>query len=109
MLCLALFAGAGAAFALTPDQAVRIAAGESDARLAALNEVVLAVDPALGPYLQAMLADEVKVAGGKAYIVRDGKAIDAATGADGDAARGRRGRGQQQPHAPRARGARWRR
>jgi urea transport system permease protein len=31
--------------------------------------------------LQALLADEVKVAGGKAFIVRDGKATDAATGA----------------------------
>jgi urea transport system permease protein len=31
--------------------------------------------------VQALLADEVKVAGGKAFIVRDGKATDAATGA----------------------------
>ena len=80
LLCFVLLATVGAAFALTPDQAVRIAAGESEGRLAALNEVVLAVDPALGPYLQAILADEVKVAGGKAYIVRDGKATEAATG-----------------------------
>jgi urea transport system permease protein len=76
-----LLAWSGATFALTPDQAVRIAAGESDSRLAALNEVVAAVDPALAAYLQALLADEVKLADGKAYIVRDGKATDAATGA----------------------------
>jgi hypothetical protein len=43
--------------------------------------VVLAADPALQAYVQALLADEVKVAGGKAFIVRDGKATDAATGA----------------------------
>jgi urea transport system permease protein len=78
----ALFLGlAGAAFALTPDQALRIAQGESDARIAALNEVVTAADPALAAYVQALLADEVKVSGGKAFIVRDGKASDAATGA----------------------------
>ncbi len=70
-----------AAHALTPDQALRIAQGESDARIAALNEVVTAADPALAAYVQALLADEVKLAGGKALMVRDGKASDAATGA----------------------------
>ena len=70
-----------AAHALTPDQALRIAQGESDERIAALNEVVAAADPALPGYVQALLADEVKVAGGKAFVVRDGKTVDAATGA----------------------------
>ncbi len=68
------------ALALTPDQALRIAQGESDARIAALNEVVVAADPALAAYVQALLADEVKIAGGQALVVRDGKATDAATG-----------------------------
>jgi urea transport system permease protein len=72
---------AGSAWALSPDQALRIAQGESDARIAALNEVVTAADPALAAYVQALLADEVKVSGGKVFIVRDGKASDAATGA----------------------------
>jgi urea transport system permease protein len=80
-LCLALLAGFAPAMALTPDQALRIVSGESDERLKALNEVVVAADPALGPFVAAILADEVKVAGGKAFIVRDGKASDAATGA----------------------------
>lgn len=80
ILCLGLLAPL-LSHALTPDQAVRIVSGESDARIAALNEVVAAADPGLGPFVQAILADEVKVAGGKAFIVRDGKAVDAATGA----------------------------
>ncbi len=71
----------GAAFALTPDQALRMATGESDERIAALNEVVASGDTALGAYVQAMLADEVKLAAGKAFVVREGKAVDAATGA----------------------------
>lgn len=76
-----LLVGPWAAWALTPDQALRIAQGESDARIAALNEVVAAADPALAAYVQALLADEVKLAGGKAFVVRDGHAVDAATGA----------------------------
>jgi urea transport system permease protein len=68
------------ALALTPELAGRIADGESDDRIAALNEAVAAGDPALVPFVQAILADEVKVAGGRAYIVRDDKAVEAATG-----------------------------
>jgi urea transport system permease protein len=75
-----LLGGFGLAFALSPDQALRIAQGESDERIAALNEVVGAADPALAAYVQALLADEVKIAGGRALIVRDAKASDAATG-----------------------------
>jgi urea transport system permease protein len=70
----------GVGSALTPDQALRIAQGESDARIAALNEVVVAADPALAGYVQALLADQVKVAGSKVFVVRDGKTTEAATG-----------------------------
>jgi len=71
----------GSAAALTPELAVRIASGDSDARIAALGEAVRAADPALGAFLQALLADEVKVAGGRAFVLRDGKAVEAASGA----------------------------
>ncbi len=73
---------AAGAWSLTPEQALRIASGDNDARIAALNEVAASGDAALVPFVQAMLADEVKIAGGRAYIVRDGKAVDAASGAD---------------------------
>jgi urea transport system permease protein len=79
-----LFALAGPAFALTPEQAARIAAGESDARIVALGEAVAAGDAALAPFVRALLADEVRVAGGRAFIVKDGdpaKAVDAVSGA----------------------------
>src|SRR5215510_12841231 len=79
-LCLSLL-GVASAWALTREQAARIAAGESDDRIAALNEVVAAGDAGLVPFLQAMLADEVKIAGGKAYVVRDGKTVEAGSGA----------------------------
>ena len=70
-----------AAQALTAAQAARIAAGDSDSRIAALDEAVIAADPQLGAFIEALLADEVKVAGDRAFIVHDGKAVDAATGA----------------------------
>ena len=74
MLCHSL------SFALTPEQAGRIAAGDSGERIEALNEAVAAADPAVGPLVRALLDDAVKTAGGKAYIVRDGKAFEASSG-----------------------------
>lgn len=73
---------AGGAQALTPEQASRIAAGEGDARVEALNAAV--ADPALPAFVQALLADEVKLVPGeppRALIVRDGQVTDAATSA----------------------------
>ncbi len=81
VILLAWLAATPQAFALTPEQAGRIAAGDSDQRIAALNEAVAAGDPALVPFVRALLDDEVKTAGGKAWIVKDGKTVEAATGA----------------------------
>lgn len=67
LLCLALLLPL-AGQALTPEQAARIAAGDGDERIAALNEAVAAGDPALAPFVQALLDDAVKVSGGKAYV-----------------------------------------
>ena len=80
ILCLSFLAYVPA-WALTPEQASRIASGDSDERIVALNEAVAAGDAGLVPFLRALLADEVKVAGGKAYVVRDGNAVVAGSGA----------------------------
>jgi len=81
LLCLLCLLCVRPALALTSEQAGRIAAGDSDERIAALNEVVATGDAALAPFVQALLDDTVKTAGGKAYIMRDGKAVEAAGGA----------------------------
>jgi urea transport system permease protein len=81
ILLFALLGGLSSAWALTPEQAGAIAAGDSDDRVKALNAVVATADTALEPFVKALLDDEVKTAGGKAYIVRDGKAVEAASGA----------------------------
>jgi urea transport system permease protein len=74
----------GPAHALTPEQALKIAEGDSDERIAALAEALSAgadkADPELGPLVEALLADEVKLAGGRVFIVQGGAARDAATG-----------------------------
>ena len=72
---------AGASHALTPAQAKAIAAGDNDERIAALNAAVAQGDAGLPAFAQALLDDAVKVAGDRIFIVRDGKAVDAASGA----------------------------
>ena len=67
--------------ALTPAQAVGIAVGDSDERLAALSQAAAEGAQGLGPFLQALLDDEVKVAGDRAFIVRGDTVTDAVTGA----------------------------
>lgn len=80
-LCFALLmAMQGAAHALTPAEAKAIAEGDSDDRIAALNKAVADGTPGIADFLQALLDDQVKVAGDKVYVVKDDKAVDAATG-----------------------------
>jgi urea transport system permease protein len=67
---MGLLALGTAAHALSPEQASAIARGDSDARIAALNERMMAGDAQLADFLQALLADEVKTAGDKVYVVR---------------------------------------
>ncbi len=84
VLALGLVLLATPAQALTPEQALRIAEGDSEERLAALAEAVAATDPAtdktLGVYIEALLADEVQLVGGRAFIVQGEAVRDAATG-----------------------------
>ncbi|MBI5268720.1 MAG: urea ABC transporter permease subunit UrtB, partial [Burkholderiales bacterium] len=82
LVAAGLAAAASGASALTPEQASRIAAGDSDARIEALNAA--AADPALAAYVQALLADEVKLVPGeppRALRVQGSQVVDAATGA----------------------------
>jgi urea transport system permease protein len=71
----------GQARALTPQQAKAIAEGDSDERIAALNQAVADGATDLSSFVQALLDDAVKIAGDQVFVVRDDKAVDAATGA----------------------------
>ncbi len=81
LLALVLLFGVSPARALTAESARAIAAGDSDARIAALNAAVAAGDDALAPFLRALLDGEVKVSPAQVFIVQGDKAVDAATGA----------------------------
>jgi len=72
---------AGGAHALTPAEALAIAVGDTDARIAAVHGAVTAGDERTAAYLQALADDSVKVAGDRVFIVRDGKATAAVDGA----------------------------
>ncbi len=76
------FFAVSTAQALTQAQALAIAAGESDARIAALTKAVASGDPSVAVLVQALLDDEVKISGDTVFIVHDGKATDAASGAE---------------------------
>src|SRR4051812_14849707 len=68
------------AWALDAAQARAIATGDSDARVAALNDAVARADPGLADFAQALLDDAVKTSPAGVFVVRDDKAVDAATG-----------------------------
>ena len=73
--------GATGALALSPDQAQKMAVGEGDERIAAVQTAALNPDAQTLAFLQALADGMVKVVAGKPVIVRDGQAVDAATGA----------------------------
>ncbi|MFN3415282.1 MAG: urea ABC transporter permease subunit UrtB [Caldimonas sp.] len=72
---------AGPAAALSPEHIRILALGDSDERLEALSQAAATGDPALGPYIEALLADEVRTAGdGQVFIVRGNTVRNAVTG-----------------------------
>jgi urea transport system permease protein len=68
------------AFALTPEQALALSSGDTDARIAALQKALASPDDKTAAFLQALSNDEVKVSGTRVFVVRNGQAVDAATG-----------------------------
>lgn len=82
LIACCLVACAGAAHALTPQQALAIAAGDgNDERIAALQAAAAQSDPALAALVQAMLDGDVRVAGEQVFVLRGGAAFDAVSGA----------------------------
>jgi urea transport system permease protein len=83
-LCLgwALSLGLSTAHALTPADALALAAGDGDERIEALNRLSVDPDAKALALIQAMSNDAVKVQGEQVLIVADdGTATDAVTGA----------------------------
>lgn len=70
----------GSTYALTPEQARALTQGDTDSRITALQQVLAAPDEKTAALLQAMADDAVKVSGSQVFVIRDGKALDPATG-----------------------------
>ena len=68
------------AHALTADEALGMAVGESDARIEALAKAVAQGNEQTAAFLQALADDAVKVAAGKVLVVKDGKGLDPVSG-----------------------------
>jgi urea transport system permease protein len=84
LLCLGftLWLGMGSAQALTPADALTLAAGEGDDRITVLNRLAAEPDEKGQALIQALANDAVKVQGEQVLIVaEDGSATDAVTGA----------------------------
>ena len=79
---LLLAAAVMPAHALTQAEAFAMAAGESDARIAALAKATQNPDDKTSAFIQAMADDAVKIAKDKAIIVKDDKGYDPVTGAE---------------------------
>jgi len=68
------------AHALTAEEALGIAVGETDARIEALGKAAAQGDDRTAAYLQALADDAVKLAAGRVLVVRDGKGLDPVSG-----------------------------
>jgi urea transport system permease protein len=69
------------AHALTAEEALAIAVGDSDARIEALNKAVAAADDRTAAFLRALSEDAVKAADGKVFVTQGERATDPVTGA----------------------------
>ena len=81
-LVLLLLGLVGRAQALTSEQALAIASGDSAARVEALNKAVLEADAKTAAFIQAVSDDSVKFTEDKAFVMRDDKGYDPVTGAE---------------------------
>ena len=73
---------AGAAHALTGEEARALAIGEPDARLAALEGIVAHADERTVALLQALAEDAVKASASSVFVIKDGMGHDPVTGAE---------------------------
>ncbi len=76
---------AGAARALTPQEALTLAEGETADRIAVMGRLAASGDPRAEALIRAMAREAVMVRGEQVLIVEGGAAIDAVTGAPASA------------------------
>ncbi len=80
-LALGMTSAFSPAYALTADEAKKLATGETDARVAAIAKAVETADEKTFALIRALMDDGVKIAGGQVLILQGDKTIDAVSGA----------------------------
>ena len=80
LLGLVLLATLPAAYALTPQEAMAIASGATDARIAALHQAAQHPDPQLAAFLHKLLNDQVQIDGDMVQVQQGSAWINLATG-----------------------------
>jgi urea transport system permease protein len=81
LLLVLVLASARSALALDTAAVEKLAAGGSDEKIEAISVLVAEGDPRAVLILEALAAGDLQIAGKRVLIVRDGKALDAITGA----------------------------
>ena len=81
LLLLSALVLAAPAQALTPAQALALAQGDTESRIAALNELVAMPDDKTMALIQALSDDAVKVTDTAVIVIKDGKGFDPVSGA----------------------------
>jgi urea transport system permease protein len=81
LLLVLVLASARTALALDAAAVQKLAAGESDEKIEAISTLVAEGDPRAVLILEALASGDLQTAGKRVLIVRDGKAVDAITGA----------------------------
>ena len=76
------FFTATSTYALSQNDAIRIASGEPDARIDALNKAVTTADNNTAAFIQALNDDAVKFTKDKVFVIKDGKGFDPVTGTE---------------------------
>jgi urea transport system permease protein len=82
LLLLSALVLAAPAQALTPAQALALAQGDTESRIAALNALVAVPDAQTVALIQALSDDAVKVTDRAVFIMKDGKGFDPVSGAE---------------------------
>ena len=82
LLLLSALVLAAPAQALTPAQALALAQGDTESRIAALNALVAVPDEKTVALIQALSDDAVKVTDSAVFVIKDGKGFDPVSGAE---------------------------
>jgi urea transport system permease protein len=81
MFAVWLMVSATSAHALTPEDALQLVSGDSDARIATLNRLASAKDEKAAALIRALADEAVRIQGEQVLILKDDAAVDAVTGA----------------------------